>query len=158
MDKTMKAGSVVTRILAAMVVILGLSVVGMAPANAGPQHHGSDPAATGCNKNASLIATRGVETEFGQVVATVQVYYSHSCQTNWIRVTGNPGGGAAIKSIGTNGSWLPNEIDYGTGSSYSMQVYAPGSTCVNFQVELRNANGTHLAETYDPGANHQTVC
>ena len=128
-------------------------------AQAGPQHYGTDPAATGCNQNAALIATRGIETEYGQVVSYVDVYYSYSCQTNWIRVRSNPAGGAAIKAIRSDvGDWLPNEVDYGYGSSYSMQVYAPGSTCVHFQVHLRYPDGRHYAETYNPSGNHQTVC
>ncbi len=128
-------------------------------AAAGPQHHGTDPAATGCNQNAYLAATRAIQTELGQVVTYVDVYYSNSCQTNWIRVRSNPAGGATIKDIWADGlPALPSEIDYGSGSSYSMQVYAPGSTCIHFQVHLNYPDGRHYAETYTAGANAETVC
>jgi hypothetical protein len=134
------------------------------PASAGAVDHGRNPAvsyggAAPCNSNSTLIGTRPIENIYGQSVSTVQIFYSYSCQTNWIRVTSNPAGGATIKKIATQGgSWLPDETDYGTGSSYSMQVYAPGSACVDFQVELKYPNGTHYAETYIADSNHQTIC
>lgn len=145
--------------------LLGVSAIALAltagagAAGAGPQHHGTDPAATGCNRNASLIATRSIQTELGQIVGHVDVFYSHSCQTNWIRVRENRAGGATVKDIRADGRpALPSEIDYGTGSSYSMQVYAPGSTCIRFQVHLKYPDGRHYAETYTAGANEEIVC
>ncbi|WP_409201793.1 DUF2690 domain-containing protein [Microbacterium testaceum] len=128
-------------------------------AHAGPQHHGTDPSSTGCNANASLISTRSLETQTGVSGQRVEVYYSHSCQTNWIRVTGNPAGGATVKNIRTqNGVALPTEVDYGTGSSYSMQVYAPGSTCIEYQAALKYPDGRHYAEAYDPSRSWILVC
>jgi hypothetical protein len=132
---------------------------GGGPATAGPQHTGTNPATTGCNQNSALIATRGLQTESGQVVSYVDVYYSYSCATNWIRVRNNPAGGAAVKSIWTSGGASAlNETDYGTGSSFSMQVYAPGATCIYFQVHLKYPNGQHYAETYVAGANAVEIC
>lgn len=154
----------ITTIVATTLLALTASVATAAPASAGAVDHGRDPSvsyggAAPCNSNSKLIKTRAVENIYGQTVSTVQIFYSLSCQTNWIRVTGNAGGGAAVKSIrAQGGAWLPEEIDYGTGSSYSMQVYAPGSTCIDYHVELKNANGTHYGETYDAGANYQTQC
>lgn len=149
----------ILRAAVASALALALAGASAAPAYAGPQHQGTDPAATGCNVNASQIATRAVQDELGHTVATVQVFYSNSCQTNWIRVTGNPAGGTATKDIrAAGGSWLPTESDYGTGSSYSMQVYAPGSTCVNFNVHLYYPSGASYGETYSAGATYQTVC
>jgi hypothetical protein len=126
---------------------------------AGSEHHGTDPSATGCNQNAFLVTTRGIETELGQVVSYVDVYYSRSCTTNWIRVRGNPAGGNTEKDLRADGRpALPRETDPGTGASYTMQVYAPGSTCIHFQVRLRHPDGRHYAQTYTAGANEQTVC
>jgi len=157
-----KQGTRRRRIVGGIAVVVGLLVgtLGIAaPAQAGPQHNGTDPAATGCNANAALISTHSVETELGQVVAQVEVYYSYSCQTNWIRVTQNPAGGATVKSIRARGSaWLPDEVDYGTGSSYSMQVYAPGDTCIEYQVHLKYPNGAHYAEAYNAGTSVISVC
>src|SRR5262249_22291431 len=99
-----------------------------------------------------------VVTEYGQTVATVSIRYSNSCGTNWIIVDGNPAGGAAIKRIWTDGHPELTETDSGYGWSYSMQVYAPGNTCIHFHVRLLYPDGRHYAETYDPMANHQTVC
>ena len=146
------------RVVSALVVAGVIASSGASIANAGPQHHGTDPAATGCNQNAAQISSRGVETPYGQVVATVQVFYSYSCQTNWIRVTGNPAGGATLKAIRTQGGAELVEVDWGTASSYSMQVYAPGSTCIEYQVALTYASGAHYAEAYDPARSWSLVC
>jgi hypothetical protein len=100
-------------------------------------YDGKDPAATGCNVNASQIATRPIRNrDTGAQVATIQIFYSWSCQANWIRVTGNPYGGNATKYIESSlGGWN-SEWDPGYGSSYSMMVYAPGATSINGYVYL----------------------
>lgn len=98
----------------------GAILVGTAagPVFAGPQHNNTDPARTGCNSNARLIATRPIETEFGQVVSYVDVYYSLSCTTNWIRVRNNPAGGLAVKYLwASNGNTTTAQSDYGSGST-----------------------------------------
>ncbi|MEU7481180.1 hypothetical protein AB0A63_34745 [Lentzea sp. NPDC042327] len=144
---------------AAAVVATGLLT---GTAHAGPEHHNTYPdvAPSYCNRNASLIATRGIETERGQVVSYVDVFYSHSCQTNWIRVRGNDAGGATLKTIWSDA--VPGELveppDYGDQPSYTKQVYAPGATCVRFQVRLTWPDGLHYAQTYTAGSNHQVVC
>ena len=130
-------------------------------AHAGPEHHNTYPhvAPSYCNQNASLIATRGIETEVGSIVSYVDVYYSYGCQTNWIRVRGNDAGGATIKTIWSDA--VPGQLfetDHGTAASYTKQVYAPGSTCLRFQVKLTWPDGRHYAETYTAGSNHQVVC
>ncbi|SKB03262.1 Protein of unknown function [Agreia bicolorata] len=154
------ATTILTTTLLALTMTLGAAM----PASASPADHGRDPSvgyggAAPCNSNASRIGSRPVENEYGQTVATVDIYYSYSCQTNWIRVSGNPAGGNTVKDIRTaGGSWLPTEIDYGSGSSYSMQVYAPGTSCINFQVHLYYPSGASYGETYNAGSTYQTVC
>lgn len=97
-----------------------------------------DPASTGCNQNASLIGTRPVtDLANGSTVATIQIYYSRSCQTNWIRVTGNPYGGPTAKNVFSSlGGWNSEVDDHGNASSYSMMVYAPGTTSIDGDVYL----------------------
>ena len=101
-------------------------------------YDGKDPAATGCNVNASKIATRPVKNRYtGQQVATVEVYYSWSCQSNWIRVSNNPYGGETVKNIFSDLGGGNSEVDCGYASSYSMMVYAPGNTGIDVQVYLK---------------------
>ena len=129
----------VTRLAAtAAVVALGTTPAMAEGSSAGNnQYDGADPAATGCNQNASLIGTRPVTTrDSGQQVATVEIYYSWSCETNWIRVDGNPYGGNTTKNIFSSLGGYSSEADEGSGSSYSMMVYAPGSTAIDVQVYL----------------------
>jgi hypothetical protein len=109
-------------------------------ASGGSNHYdGRDPSAGPdfCNANASQIATRPVvDRDSGRQVATIQVFYSWSCHANWMRVTANPYGGNANKNISSAlGGWN-SESDFGSGSSYSMMVYAPGDTHVTGDVYL----------------------
>ncbi|ACU38404.1 DUF2690 domain-containing protein [Actinosynnema mirum] len=149
------------RVAATMFAALAVATATAQPALAGPEHHGIFPNASPsyCNRNAALVATRGIETEYGRVVSYVDVYYSYSCQTNWITVRGNPAGGATLKWISSDAvAGQIREDDLDPGPTYTPQVYAPGSTCVRFQVWLRWPDGSHYAETYSAGATHQVVC
>ncbi len=96
-----------------------------------------DSAGTPCNVNASQIATRPIlDRNTGQQVASIQIFYSWSCGANWIRVTNNPYGGNTTKNIFSSlGGWN-SEVDPGYGSSYSMMVYAPGTTQIHGDVTL----------------------
>ncbi|MFI5591138.1 hypothetical protein ACIA5G_39225 [Amycolatopsis sp. NPDC051758] len=101
-------------------------------------YDGRDPTTPpACNVNASQIATRPIlDRTTGQQVASIQIFYSWSCSSNWIRVTGNPYGGNTTKYIESSlGGWN-SEWDPGYGSSYSMMVYAPGTTQVSGYVYL----------------------
>lgn len=127
-----------------------LAGLGATPAHAqggGPNYYdGKDPAATGCNRNASLIATRPVRDRAnGAEVATLQVFYSWSCGTNWIRVTGNPYGGYTVKWIQSHAGGYDTEWDWGDIASYGMMVYAPGDTKISASAHLLDANYTERA-------------
>lgn len=137
--------------LAAAIVAIGVATVlpqGEAIAQASSHSGGSnyydgkDPSVSyrrqaACNVNARQIAARPIkEISTGRTVATLQVFYSNSCQTNWIRVTGNPYRGETVKYIESSlGGWN-SEVDDGAGASYSMMVYAPGTTRVSGWVYL----------------------
>ncbi|CCH32965.1 putative secreted protein [Saccharothrix espanaensis DSM 44229] len=131
------------RLAAALVTALAFLMASVTSAqaegaNGGSNYYdGKDPAATGCNVNASQIATRPIlDRNTGQQVASIQIFYSWSCGANWIRVTGNPYGGNATKYIASSlGGWN-SEWDPGYGSSYSMMVYAPGTAQINGYVYL----------------------
>lgn len=111
----------------------------------GAKCNGTDPIKTGCNQNAYLAKYYWVrDTEKIYLIGDyrAEVYYSRSCGTNWIRVNQNPFGGNAKKTIWANGSRFTEiETDYGYGSSYSMQVYAPGNTPVNVAVHYYDRSG-----------------
>lgn len=95
------------------------------------------PNGANCNVNASQIATRPILDRYsGAQVATIQIFYSWSCQSNWIRVTGNPYGGNTTKYISSSlGGWN-SEWDHGYGASFSMMVYAPGTASISGDVTL----------------------
>lgn len=136
--------------LAATIGLLGLLT---APAQASAAHNGTDPRLTQCNANAQLIATRPVRdwNMNWTTVTYVDVFYSYSCQTNWIRIRNNPYGGNATKEIWADNGDHYEENDPGYGSSYSMQVYAPGSTCINFRASLERPDGATVADVREDG-------
>ncbi|WNV87201.1 DUF2690 domain-containing protein [Umezawaea sp. Da 62-37] len=126
------------RYLVAAGLVTGAVLAGAPVAQAGPQHHGTNPATTGCANGSTAIASRPVTDAYGAHVTDVEVRYSASCGTNWIRLYNPVPGTTAYKSIrAQGGDWLPVEADGGTVWSYSMQVYAPGSTCIEFSVMIQ---------------------
>lgn len=130
-----------TTALAAAVAIIAAAAPALASngqyddSNGGGSNYydNKDPASTGCNQNASQIGTRPVkDLANGSTVATIQIFYSWSCRTNWIRVTGNPYGGPTVKYIQSSlGGWNSESDDHGNTASYSMMVYAPGTTSIS---------------------------
>jgi hypothetical protein len=129
--------------IVAIVALLATSIAASSPASAegasgGSNYYdGKDPAWTNCNVNASWIASRPIYArDTSTQVATIDIYYSWNCQANWIRVNQNPYGGNTTKYIESSlGGWN-SEWDPGTGSSYSMMVYAPGATTISGYVYL----------------------
>ncbi len=120
---------------------LGAVLALVGTAHAGPQHHGTNPATTGCANGSQAIASHPVRDASGGVVTNVEVRYSPSCGTNWVRLYNPVPNTTAHKFIRTSGgAWLPDEADYGQVWSYSMQVYAPGSTCIEYSVTIENAS------------------
>ena len=101
-------------------------------------YDGKNPATTGCNKSASLIATRPIKSlATGKTVTNIEIYYSSTCRTNWIRVPSNPYLGPTVKFIRSDrGGWNSEVDDHGNTISYSMMVYAPGDTGIDGYVYL----------------------
>ncbi|MFG1801331.1 hypothetical protein ACGFI4_14320 [Micromonospora carbonacea] len=95
--------SYVAATLAVLMVSAGLA----APAQAGPQHYGTDPYYSGCSANSFPYRTFPIYNTSGQPISAVaELWYSRICETNWIRVSGNPAGGATDKYIAAaNGQW-----------------------------------------------------
>lgn len=91
----------------------------------------------------------------GAAIATVTIRYSARCETNWVSVENTVKGAEVVKRIERANvvGWLPitvanhhaeEETDAGAGSSYSMQLWAPGDTCVTVSARIRSAEGKTL--------------
>jgi hypothetical protein len=148
----MKSISAVKSTLVAGVLAVTFFTAVLAPVNvsaatcSGNGCNGKDPAATGCNANAYLAKrTQFISAATGNKIsgAYMDIYYSRTCGTNWVRVTANPFGGIALKviDVAKTGGFHEDESDWGAGSSYSMMVYAPGSTPVQAWAHLRDTSG-----------------
>jgi hypothetical protein len=140
-----------------------------APANAMDldPYTDTNPATTGCAADAITIASRSIASPQA-VHGTMEVRYSPSCGTNWVRanmLVPSPGH-TVTKGIlrfssqpDGHGGWLSfyqnYERDPAVGSSFGMQVYAPGSTCIQAMSSVRDGSGQLVASTgtaspYDP--------
>ena len=125
--------------------ILG-ATLGFAPAAqaSGTGYNNTDPYGTHCNVGASKIHTRYVGG--GQL----DMFFSGSCGTNWIQWTG-PNVCTWKRVQSAYGSWTQWERDQAAWS-YSMQIYAPGSTSVEVEYAVTNAGyggGTCGAGAWD---------
>lgn len=137
--------------LAALLIFAGCTMMagGSDPAGAAASHYGTDPYYSGCSGNSfEYTSWPIVDMDTGANVSTVRVRYSRTCGTNWIVVDGNPYGGDTLKTLtADNAPGVLNEYDWGTGWSYSMQVYAPGSTCIYVAVHLMDTSGEFRASS-----------
>lgn len=124
--------------LAAAVLSLLIIVAGASPAAAAPTS--GDPLSTGCANGAQTIWDRHID------MVRVEVRYSPACGTNWVRVSSatNRAAEAGIWSANSGWKW---STSYGSAPAqfWTPMVYAPGSTCIKFQVRFSKIGvwGTH---------------
>ncbi|WP_329171335.1 DUF2690 domain-containing protein [Streptomyces sp. NBC_01477] len=132
------------RFVAACLVAAAVGVpltTGTATAATGSQYDYTDPAATGCSGNAITYWSKNLlNPANGAVTGVVELRYSRTCQTNWVRVNNYVGGAVAEKIIVRPRTLLPQggSLDYAqdvtddalTGYSYGLQFYAPAGVCV----------------------------
>jgi hypothetical protein len=107
----------------------------------GTSYDGTDPATTGCANSARVIWSTQLYnyTVPGDDMGEMEVMYSPTCVTNWVRIYINPGQGYTLTASKwierPAGNGLPEKDittnDTATGWSYGMQVYAPG--CIYVQ-------------------------
>lgn len=133
------ARRVVSVAIAALILPATL-LIGAAPASAHPLD-GTDPGASPyCATGSVPIYSTPIYSDFtGAQIGTMEVRYSPSCGTNWVRVN-NTLGYNAHKSIFIVGGASDDEDDWGPGWSYGMQIYAPGSTCIYASAHIDDGN------------------
>ncbi|WP_328917522.1 MULTISPECIES: DUF2690 domain-containing protein [unclassified Streptomyces] len=162
------------RTLALLATAMGTVALAAVPATAAPYdpYTGSNPSTTGCQADAVTIATQPIRSQQA-TYGTMEVRYSPSCGTNWVRavITVPLATGTVTKGIRRpssqpdgHGGWLgyyeDQETDPAVGSSFGMQVYAPGSTCVLVSSVVKDTSGQVVAFTgtgvpYNPWV---TIC
>ncbi|MFD5872227.1 DUF2690 domain-containing protein [Streptomyces sp. NPDC060322] len=142
--------------LATSVVMLTATQVAAAPYD---PYTGTNPYTTGCDVGAVTIGTRQIRSPQA-VYGTMEVRYSPTCQTNWVRAVMTVSNTSTTITKGIQrmssqpdgqGGWLGYyqnyDYDPGTGSSFGMQVFAPGSTCISAMAVLRDSSGQAIAST-----------
>ncbi|TDV48823.1 DUF2690 domain-containing protein [Actinophytocola oryzae] len=141
-----------------------LAALQVTPASAAPYDPYTDtnPATTGCAADAITIATRNIASPQA-IYGTMEVRYSPSCGTNGVRANMLVQNAAYTVTKGISrfssqpdghGGWLGYyqnyEYDPAVGSSFGMQVYAPGSTCIQAMSVVRDSGGQLVAFTGSP--------
>ena len=117
-----------------------------------------DPASTGCSAGATTIASYTVKsTVTGAVVGTLEVRYSSSCDTNWVRVNNTMSGTTANKYIDRISTYTPGppasgypfnsqvDSDPGVGSSYGFQLGAASVSCNHVGAWFTDASNSIVA-------------
>lgn len=137
----------VARLAATLAATIGLVLaVGLAPASAHPLDN-TDPAATGCSSGSSAIYGKTIYSG-GTAIGLMEVRYSPSCGTNWVRVNNYgyyPRAGKLIY-VAPSGAYTYTGDSY-VGWSYGLQVYAPGSTCIHVEGTIRNSSDAVVGTT-----------
>jgi hypothetical protein len=123
-----------------------------------PPYDNTDPASTGCSAGATTIASYPIKsTVSGAVVGTLEVRYSSSCDTNWVRVNNTMSGTVANKYIDristlnpgppTTGYAFNSQLDSdpGLGSSYGFQLGAASVSCNHVGAWFTDASNVIVA-------------
>lgn len=152
----------------ARVALLALVAAGATLLPAGPataaQHTWdlTNPANTTCANDARTLAGYPKPIMYGtSQVGTYEIRYSPSCGTNWLRVNNwYPSGAAKVRMIfareGGSGYRITDET--ANGAMWTPQLYAPGSTCIAYQVFV-TTNGEPYASRgeINPGLPYTSV-
>jgi hypothetical protein len=128
--------SLAAALTATVLMVVGATLGVAAPASAAPYLDGADPVASGCAQNASTLWSA---SKYGY--GTVELRYSWTCGTKWVRITKDWG----IRGYGA--------VDGGRGmqvkafGDYDRQVWTPmvyspfGRNSVIVGASLRNCCG-----------------
>ncbi len=143
----MRLGRTLIGFGAAVLMAAAALLPASAASAAGYSYDGTDPAQTGCANGATTLPgypkpIMDVDTQVG----TYEVRYSASCGTNWVRVNNWYSSGTALVRMifareGAGGYYITDET--ANGAMWTTQVYAPGSTCVVYQIFVTTNGGSY---------------
>lgn len=128
-----------------LAVAAAIAFVGLAPhAGADSDLTLKDPWTSSCNNDKTAIDKRSMTRDDGFTAGQVTVYYSPSCQTNWLEVFTPIGVNnrdiSVTMFIGlTTAPWTNDSPDYRyenhgqlTNEFRTMMIPAPGATCIHY--------------------------
>ncbi|MEU3567873.1 DUF2690 domain-containing protein [Kitasatospora sp. NPDC036755] len=153
--------------LAVLACTIGLTLGGTSQAQAAGSYDGKDPQSTGCSNNSTTLSSAPLKTSAGDRIGTIEMRYSPSCLTQWIRVysqvtncSGQPcGNGAKIHRTASTSDggtgWYGRSPSSASGQPYqwSLMVHTPNT----------RACGTGYADTgvnlaYPNGSAGSQIC
>lgn len=127
--------------------VAAVASIGLAPnATADSDLTLKDPWTSSCNRDKTPIDKQSMTRDDGFSAGQVTVYYSPSCQTNWLEVytpigINDTNRTVAVKMfIGlTKAPWTNDSPDYRyenhgqlTNEFRTMMIHAPGATCIHY--------------------------
>ena len=149
-----------TGLVAAAALLLG-GIVAATPASAGgptgSPYDGTDPATTGCSANAITVFAKNMRNPTTQAITgQMEVRYSLTCQTNWIRVNNLVPGAATSMYLFRIPTYEPGSpleraawgdlTENYYGPVWSNQVFTGPTGCVYVRAEQR-VNGRMVGST-----------
>lgn len=144
------------KLIATAVAVLALGVGALvgAPAANAAGYEGTDPDATGCSTGAYVVTSWNmVNLRYGQVQGRVELVYSPKCSTNWVNVYGYTAGNRYLAGVQVAPrNWYNAQVN-GVASQHSLQVVAPGNTCVNIGWSIAD-----IAMNRIEGSDSKTIC
>jgi hypothetical protein len=132
------------------------AATGAAAAAIGSPYDYSNPQTTGCAADGQSIASYPIRsTVTNAVVGTLEVRYSPSCDTNWVRANNTVPGATVHKYIERHRTHLPTsgtlpyasqtESDTALGWSYGMQFGGAAIACVGVGAWFTDSSGAIIA-------------
>ncbi|TSD93045.1 DUF2690 domain-containing protein [Skermania sp. ID1734] len=121
-----------TRIAAGLAAAAGAAALTLTGTGAAQAYPSGDPLSSGCANGSTQTISRAVVGG-----ATIEVRYSPTCGTNWVRVS-NVGGRASEAGINSpySGWQWSRSYAQSPNSYWTNQVYAPGNTCILWQARV----------------------
>lgn len=141
MSESVSRKSIPRKALSSAILSLALLLaLFVPPSQASVWDDATDPAVR-CAADAKTIRTVPMRPPGGGAIVTyAEIRYSPMCGTNWLRINNPFRDGShtvqmSLRRVGNAGNmWYPNR----QGLLWTDNVYAPGSTCVEYQAIIIN--------------------
>ena len=162
------AARIMTILAAAAIVIVGMAP----PAGADSDLTLKDPWTSSCYKDREPIDKQQMTRDDGFNAGSVTVYYSPSCQTNWLEVYTPIGINESNRGVGvtmfiglTEAPWtndMPESRyeNHGqlTNEFRTMMIHAPGATCIHYWAGISDYSAYPEGDPLLGTTSDKTIC
>lgn len=131
-----------------------------------------DPWTSSCYQDRTAIDKRSMTRDDGFTAGQVTVYYSPSCQTNWLEVYTPIGINDTNRGVGVNmfiglttAPWTNDMPEYRyenhgqlTNEFRTMMIHAPGATCIHYWAGVSDYSAYPEGDALLGGTTDKTIC